>query len=771
MTDREKDSDSQSSSVELNPGYAVFQIAKLLKTSAEHEDSATRDRAQEKAAKWEVVLENLRNGLVTYGSREPLKNIPAWATLEVLTGGFATGELLAAGPLHKHENRLLEKIPSVQTGQERLALNSYFLTDSGLSELQEWIVSGCYEISVPEEGALLVVAWLAHNGYPNDARQLIETISPFFSKLRFYPIPLEQPKRSSSRVYLQDVGTTAKKLGEIKPNKSVLAQKTAIEIWLPLYDCMVAMFFETTEGDLPCQRYPEGWAGRAIALLDEHESLKKEHIPSRKMERANGHAAQLRNFLSKCARTPEEITEHEVGRIRTILNCYSEKRGEPTSDKCSKLRLKQAEDVSAPLFHRIAKIVIERLSKHTKSEGLDNVEHLNLPLTQEESSSHELPEGASVPRSVQRKVEYCLNETVDVLVERGLITSGDTLAKVLPQVSADIRAKGIIDSQLSHIYSEIYCAFRRRRSLLLLNLETQVQIEELPWVKAIEQFRSDSLSTQHLTEQTLKEITALTLTSFPHAILPNKLLQELRALVKSAKLDLPLVDELAADIFMGSFSGKFVASARKAGEVLNGTLYAKYYEIEFEEILKIPGQKKKRRWMWRDNSETTDEFANICASRSGVSLGSWDTAANGMIIEQQQILTTQNLAALYLELGLSDDLQDQLLEMAKQSFQWICERQQMKIDEWHARMIMVKNTAYAWRQMLFFLAVSEESDVNDFVVWADDYFKQQSHEFRARFNPAFKGLLMALGGNSINSDDKARQFLGWSNKGHWMLAN
>lgn len=66
-----------------------------------------------------------------------------------------------------------------------------------------------------------------------------------------------------------------------------------------------------------------------------------------------------------------------------------------------------------------------------------------------------------------------------------------------------------------------------------------------------------------------------------------------------------------------------------------------------------------------------------------------------MIIEQQQILTTQNLAALFAGLNLPDALRGQLGEMAKQCFRWICRRQQMKVGNWHARLIMLKNTAYA----------------------------------------------------------------------------
>ncbi len=140
-----------------------------------------------------------------------------------------------------------------------------------------------------------------------------------------------------------------------------------------------------------------------------------------------------------------------------------------------------------------------------------------------------------------------------------------------------------------------------------------------------------------------------------------------------------------------------------------------------------------------------------------------------MIIEQQQILTTQNLAALFLELGLKDILGMQLPEMAKVCFQWVCERQQMKIDQAHARLVRVKNTAYAWRQMIFFLALLSGTEQTNFLEWAASYFEKQSEAFQSRFRPAFEGLILAAKGLSIDNAAGARRFLGWSKSRHWLL--
>ncbi|MCP4395896.1 MAG: hypothetical protein GY801_01100, partial [bacterium] len=304
-----------------------------------------------------------------------------------------------------------------------------------------------------------------------------------------------------------------------------------------------------------------------------------------------------------------------------------------------------------------------------------------------------------------------------------------------------------------------------------LNLESQVRLEELPWVAAIERFRQKSLSTGELTRQTLEEVVALTITSFPYTIIPNKLLQELRALSKGAELSLPLVDELAADIFMGEFSPKFLAAAKEAAELLGGTIYATYFGIDYADIRRI-SVKKRISGSWSQRI-TADRFGQLCASRAGVSVRWGNPATNGMIIEQQQILTSQNLAVLFKHLHLADVLHETLFELAQRSFTWICQRQQVKTDNWHARLITVKNTAYAWRQMVFYLAVLPKGQAPKFISWADDHLKAQNETFQRRFAPALRGLQVAAEGRTLDNKEVikegARRFLGWTTQKHWLL--
>lgn len=755
--------------------YAAFQLAKALTTVEQHADPVTRARAAERASRWSSVLTSILSGTLAHGSRTPVEGVPAWVTLEVVTGGFATGAFPAGGPLRDHERTLLAGLPTASDGEERRALNAHFLTEAGLADLAARLHSGCYDVGVPEEGALLVVAWLVERGLAADARALLDQLAPWIATLRFYPIPLERPRHVGSAVHLQDVGETIAGLRGIRPNERLLAQQEAARVWAPFQDRIVALFLETVEAGWPCRRYPNDWARRARALLDQYTELRVQHQRCGKHERARDHSAQLRAFLDRAAANPAGLTGKEVGRIRLILDRHVAKWGVPGSGECSDKRGRQAADVGAPTFDVIAGALAARLEAYAPDSGLESPA-LDAVLSVDEVADSPVPAGAHVPPSIRRKVERCLHATIEELIERGLVTSGDVVAQCLPQVTSGIRALGVGDPALRRLYAAIYRAFRARRSLLLLNLERQVRIEELPWVVAIERFRTDTLSSQELAKQAMEEIVVLTLTSFPHAILPNKLLQELRALAKSAGVNLPLVDELAADIFMGRFSVKFVESARLGADLLRGSLYAAYYGVDYDELRRIeaPRSPKPRWWFWRRTGPGRDALAQLCASRAGVSLGTWDPATNGMIIEQQQILTTQNLAALFVRLDLAAALRGQLDVLARSCFEWICRQQQVRRDGWHAQLKAVKNAAHAWRQMTFFLALLPGQEVAEFIRWAQAHLDAQPSNFRQRFAPALRGLTIAAQGGSIDPQQgigpDSRRFLGWSTSTHWLLA-
>src|SRR5262245_57459848 len=169
----------------INMGYAFGQLMKAL--------SATGGRAAERVRKWQQVVAGLVDGTLHPGSRTPVAQTPAWVTLEVAHGGFATGSFAAGGPLQPHEQEKLASIARPANAAERTALNLHFLDDAGRAELATMLRDARFRVRVPEEGALLVAAWLFEHGEAARAASLIETITPFFDRLRFYPAPHARP--------------------------------------------------------------------------------------------------------------------------------------------------------------------------------------------------------------------------------------------------------------------------------------------------------------------------------------------------------------------------------------------------------------------------------------------------------------------------------------------------------------------------------------------------------------------------------------------------
>ncbi|MNV60579.1 hypothetical protein D3C71_1530460 [compost metagenome] len=168
-----------------------------------------------------------------------------------------------------------------------------------------------------------------------------------------------------------------------------------------------------------------------------------------------------------------------------------------------------------------------------------------------------------------------------------------------------------------------------------------------------------------------------------------------------------------------------------------------------------------------------DAFGLFCAARAGVQPGLGQAAVNGMVIEQQQILTTQNLAVLVADAGLDEVLRSRYAQMAAAGFEWICARQQMKINDWHPRLRMIRNTAQAWRQVLFYLSLLAPAEQRAAIAAMEAHLRTQGAAFQRRFRPAMQGLHRAADGERLPQHEAgaqgARVFRGWSNTRHWLL--
>ena len=759
----------------INPGYPFGQLVKAL--------SGAGALAAARVNQWQQVLTGLLDGTLRVGSPTPVAGTPQWVTLDVVHGGFATGNLAAAGPLQAHEVETLASLSRSPKATDRAALNMYFLGDAGRSGLVTMLADGCYRVQVPEEAALLVAAWLIRRGEAERAGTLIEAITPFFDRLRFYPAPSARPMRSGAAVFVQTAGDSVKSLRAKIPQPSVQRMNESIQIWAPLYDRAVALFLETVEGEppalqttesgdlargpggqpivsggWPCRHYPDDWRIRARKLDDEYKHARAENRLCGKPDRPKENFARLRGYLAICVRDPAALTGRDVGSIRRILASCLTRHGAPGSSRLQGTRANQARDAARSPHHLIARVVVERLEEYPQDEGVPDLTSALAPVS---------PAGESLPDSIVAKTVRCLEAPIGVLIEKGVVTSSETMARVLPLLTARVRAAAIDDPELRRVYEAVYAAFRRRRTLLLLDLKSQVKLGELPWVAAVEPWVGSDQASRDAARTTLVQAATLAISAFPHTIVPNRLVKELRSLASAAEVSLPLVDELASDIFMGAFSENFLRAAQVSARVLRGTLYERYYGIPCDRVLGLDDVEKKR-----FGAPISPGFASLCEELAGATArGSSSVARNGTIIEQAQILTTHNLAALFNEFGLATSLP--LPQLARQCFKWICRRQQMKINEWRGRLQMMKNSAYAWRQLVFFLSLVDAPEVRAFVDWSADYLIEQTDGFCQRFEPVVAGLRFVVAGNHFGADGQAgpcgRRFLGWSVERHWLL--
>ncbi|WP_319314365.1 hypothetical protein [Streptomyces sp. TX20-6-3] len=86
----------------------------------------------------------------------------------------------------------------------------------------------------------------------------------------------------------------------------------------------------------------------------------------------------------------------------------------------------------------------------------------------------------------------------------------------------------------------------------------------------------------------------------------------------------------------------------------------------------------------------------------------------------------------------------------------------------------VKDAAYAWRQMLFHLALCDEEAAAGVLAWTREEVAGHPAHVAARLAPALAGLRLVADGGSFAADGtadagRARRLTGWTTTGsHWL---
>lgn len=810
MTERASDETPEDAGLSVGTGYVAGELVRSLRAAAAHADPAKREEAEARARGFLSVLQNLVSGALRVGQRQPYAHTPPWVTPEVARGGFATGAHAAGGDPRPHERALAERL-GVSPSPDRAALNGHYLARGGLAELGALLASRTYRVDVPEEGALLAVRWLLSRGEHATAASLVESIEPFFDRLRFFPRPAETPLAEpivgvGAPVLARSAHAVAEGLAEKTPSRDVEAMREHYDVWAPLTDALVSLVLETVEGEpprfegegatrtaaggAPFARFPPDFEARRAALLADVAAARARHQRCRRVHREGEVLGLLTRALEALPSLDAAGRARWTARVRHRLAGFTTARGAPGSERHRALRASQ---VAGPSHAGIAHVLARRLvalAQPGEGLGAEGAAAASAPLTLAEQGEA-LPEGTRVPRHLTARLVAAEEAPLAALLERGVVGSGEVLATLLPQLTGPALAARFGDPAARTLHAATYRAFRRRRSLLLLWLQHQVRFSELPWIAALEACADADLLPA--VEETLRQLAASAITAFPDTPTPNKLVAELAALARVARPDvgvqgpavdarpwLPLVEELASDLFMGTFSVKFLRAAQVAARLFRslaggspgappgsaGSLYERYYGLDAGRVLAMDRLEDK----W--GKQTCPAFDAYCVDLAALPPGGNPRAQSGAVIEQASILTTHNLAVLVDGLRLAPLLAarwEGLAERALVSALDRLERQVLPASSPRIqRMRASKRLAFSWRQMIFFLSFVEPSAQRAFVEKGARLLTARPPVARERFAPVLAGLERVVAGEVLPREAShrevagARRLLGWT---------
>ncbi|WP_125776458.1 hypothetical protein [Antribacter gilvus] len=608
--------------------YVERQLLAAAQTAATHTDPATRERADRRAQAWVSHVVGVLSGAIRTGVRTPVGGLPAWVTLDVLHGGFASGAPAAGGRLADDERDLARDLGLPRT---REALNAWHLTDDGRACLDAMLDDGRYTLAHPENAVLLVVAWLVRAGDHDEALALLSQVGAFMDRLRFYPAATSHDEAPADLVFRRSEAATRSALVSRTANARVEAQREALTVWAPFADELLALWWPAVDrADGPA--LPDATALTRAA--SRYRALAAQHT------RCTSHTSRKTNLgvlveATTRAATDRVLAPADLARAAHAARSMVRKRGLPTSDELARERAAHRVAVAAPSHAAVAHVVATRLDADATRRGLGDPAAVVGPVGVPEANAA-VPAGTPVPDSVVRAVGLARQATVEELHRSGAVPSAEVLAELAPQLVGAQHAATYPDPALGALMARTYRAFRERRSLLLTDLSAQVRMTELPWVAAVDGHRRVDDGARDSAADALRRVGGLYLEWFPGTPLPNPLLVELEALVTQAGLDVPLVPELAADIFQDAFSARFVRASRHVADHA-GPAYLAYYGLADD----------LRRLAPRGDDRTA--FATLCRRRAraaGSGPSRWSVSRNGMVIEQSQLLTSHNLASL-----------------------------------------------------------------------------------------------------------------------------
>ena len=469
---------------------------------------------------------------------------------------------------------------------------------------------------------------------------LLDAVGPFAGELAFAPVPDPAAGRDWSVVWREPAGEAAAALRQRGENERVEAMREALAVWNPLADELLELWLETRDGSgAVAAVFPPGWRERAGELLARYERLAAEHTRCGKHRRPRENLAVMlaaaREAVMSAAPAPRTR-----GLLRSVVAAMLARRGRPGSPGHAALRAVQARVAAVPGHHRLARVVVARIAALDPDAGIPDVDAACAPVTAGEAAAHGLPAGVAVPEPIRRVVRRARRRHRRRADRRGRGPVGRGTRPSWCRRSPPRPAPPRTPTRLCAPDGRHYRAFRRRRSLLLVDLQHQVRLENCPGFQALGPTGRPPRTPAGRPSRRCAGSASWRSTGSRPRCCRTRWCASCPRSRREAGEDLPCVEELAADIFMGRFSPKFVRAAQLAGRLLAGRLYARYYDIDYAALpadVDEPAVHSHRRAQAARRPRA--------AARS--------VAANGMVIEQAQILTTHNLATLAGPLGVT----------------------------------------------------------------------------------------------------------------------
>lgn len=601
-------------------------------------------------------------------------------------------------------------------------------------------------------------------------------------------------------------------------NREISKNHEAITVWAPFYDDVLSLWLQvlTETGELPEKPLPQEWCARAGVLTARYQLLESIHTYCKKHKNAQRNSAVLRMALAQAVSQNGMLPPATRRQVTYRISGMLQKRGRPGEANLHALRTAQAACVRVPLYTHLAKILALRISRLQLSvdQGIPkaSLPELLQPVTATEASAAEkrshwnVREGSQIPTALKSRLERAVSAPLPDLIQYGVVPSGEALAELVPKLAAAGTAAQYSDPTLARLMAGLAAAFSARRSLLLLHLQSQVKVTELPWHAAVAGY-ADPGRVVGVTRELLKRLAEAALHAFPEVVLPNPLLKQLSTLARFTagensasngenaqrsaggtadggetvgnNKDVVLLEELAADIFEDAFSGKFAVAARQAAMMLQGSAYERYYGLDYSAVLeRVPHPTIKGSSV--EFYHVCEELAVVCGLEQAQSDNQVyrrvyrRVAENGMVIEQAQILSTHNLAMLVGRAGVTAEAVGGWGVLAQRCAKAVCTLvgTARGAKDFQARLRWAKRAAYAWRQMVFFLTMEEDHAKHALAL---NELRQARGNISSVLQPHLKRLEAALMQDDVawhsrtGEGEHGKPLVGWCNGPHSLL--